>query len=77
VLAHKQGFKTLISQIYVDDTDYLTSDVQFGVTRALVGKLVAHDTPHPTDGDVGQWFTLDHTLVLEAGESRLPIPPIK
>lgn len=77
VLAHKHGFKTLISQIYVDDTDYLTSDVQFGVTRALVGKLVAHDTPHPTDGDVGQWFTLDHTLVLEAGESRLPIPPIK
>ncbi|MEC9196656.1 MAG: dioxygenase [Pseudomonadota bacterium] len=77
VLAHKQGFKTLISQIYVDDTDYLTSDVQFGVTRALVGELVAHDTPHPTDGDVGQWFTLDHTLVLEAGESRLPIPPIK
>src|SRR5690606_14911358 len=29
VLAHKQGFKTLINQTYVDETDYLTSDVQF------------------------------------------------
>ncbi|QDL91638.1 catechol 1,2-dioxygenase [Paroceanicella profunda] len=77
VLAHKPGFKTLISQIYVDDTDYLHTDVQFGVTRALVGDLVAHDEAHPVDGDVGQWFSLDHTLVLEPGESRLPIPPIK
>ncbi|WP_417208472.1 dioxygenase [Antarctobacter sp.] len=77
VLAHKPGLKTLISQIYVDDTDTLHSDVQFGVTRALVADLVAHDGPHPEDGDVGQWFTLDHRLVLEPGESRLPIPPIK
>ncbi|WP_370312691.1 dioxygenase [Sagittula sp.] len=77
VLAHKPGLKTLISQIYVDDTDYLHTDVQFGVTRALVGELTAHDEHHPVDGDVGQWFSLDHTLVLEPGESKLPIPPIK
>jgi catechol 1,2-dioxygenase len=77
VLAHKKGFKTLISQIYVDDTDYLTSDVQFGVTRALVGRLEKTSGAHPKDGDVGEWFTLDHTLTLEPGESKLPIPPIK
>ncbi|SPF81636.1 dioxygenase family protein [Pseudoprimorskyibacter insulae] len=77
VLAHKEGFKTLISQIYVDDTVYLHTDVQFGVTRALVGNLTAHDTPHPDDGDVGEWFTLDHTFMLEPGVSKLPIPPIK
>lgn len=77
VLAHKQGFKTLISQIYVDETDYLASDVQFGVTHALVGHLERHDGLHPDDGDVGEWYTLDHALVLEPGESRLPIPPIK
>jgi catechol 1,2-dioxygenase len=32
---------------------------------------------HPTDGDVGEWFTLEHTLVLEPGLSTLPVPPIK
>ena len=77
VLAHKQGFKTLINQTYVDETDYLTSDVQFGVTEALIGKLERHDGPHPEEGDIGEWYTLEHTLVMEPGEPRLPIPPIK
>jgi len=77
VLAHKAGYKTLINQTYVDETEYLTSDVQFGVTEALIGKLERHTGPHPEDGDVGEWFTLFHTLTLEPGESRLPIPPIK
>src|SRR5689334_296999 len=36
-LAFKEGHKTLISQIYADDDPNLDSDVQFGVTRALVG----------------------------------------
>ena len=77
VLAHKEGFKTLINQTYVDETEYLTSDVQFGVTKALIGKLEKHTEPHPEDGEVGEWYTLEHTLTLEPGESRLPIPPIK
>lgn len=77
VLAHKQGFKTLINQTYVDETDYLTSDVQFGVTEALIGKLEKRTGPHPEDGEVGDWYTLEHTLTLEPGDSRLPIPPIK
>jgi catechol 1,2-dioxygenase len=77
VLAHKAGFKTLINQTYVDETDYLASDVQFGVTEALIGKLEKHTGPHPEDGEVGDWYTLEHRLTLEPGESRLPIPPIK
>lgn len=77
VLAHKPGFKTLINQTYVDETEYLTSDVQFGVTKALIGTLEKHTEPHPTDGDIGEWFSLTHRLTLEPGESRLPIPPIK
>jgi len=77
VLAHKKGFKTLINQTYVDETDYLTSDVQFGVTEALVGRLEQHTGPHPEDGDVGVWYRLEQTLSLEPGEAKLPIPPIK
>lgn len=77
VLAYKEGYKTLISQIYVDDTDYLHSDVQFGVTQALVADLKTHDEPHPIEGDIEIWFSLDHTLLLEPGEAKFPIPPIK
>jgi catechol 1,2-dioxygenase len=33
----KPGFKTLISQVYVPDNHHIDSDVQFGVTRALMG----------------------------------------
>ncbi|SMF12147.1 catechol 1,2-dioxygenase [Tistlia consotensis] len=76
-LIFKEGFKTLTSQVYVDETDYLTSDVQFGVTKALIGHLVARNEPHPEDGDVGEWYTLDHTFTMEPGEAKLPIPPIK
>ena len=42
-LIFKPGFKTLISQIYVNDDDKLETDVQFGVTRALIGDYVRHD----------------------------------
>jgi catechol 1,2-dioxygenase len=76
-LIFKEGFKTLTSQVYVDETDYLTSDVQFGVTKALIGHLVAHNEPHPEDGGVGEWYTLDYTFTMEPGEAKLPIPPIK
>lgn len=77
VLAHKQGFKTLISQIYSDDDPNLDSDVQFGVTRALIGKFVRHEDPHPAGLVTAPWFSLNHELVVEPGESKLPKPPIK
>jgi catechol 1,2-dioxygenase len=77
VLAFREGFKTHISQVYVDDTDILDTDVQFGVTEALVGRLEPHDEPHPTDGDIGRWYSLDFTFTMERGRARLPLPPIK
>ena len=44
-LAYKAGFKTLISQIYDPDDPNLETDVQFGVTRHLIGNFVRHDEP--------------------------------
>jgi len=77
-LIAKPGFKTLVSQIYADDDPKLESDVQFGVTRAVIGHYVPHHEPHPTAPDAGTpWYTLDYTFVLDAGDSRLPRPPIK
>ncbi|MDR3468746.1 MAG: dioxygenase [Xanthobacteraceae bacterium] len=76
-LIFKPGFKTMISQIYADDDANLDTDVQFGVTEALTAQFVRHDSRHPDTADVTPpWFALDHTFVLEAGEARLPRPPI-
>jgi catechol 1,2-dioxygenase len=78
VLIFKEGFKTLISQIYADDDPNLERDPQFGVTRALAGKFQRHDTPHPDAPDAGTpWYSLEHLFVLEAGKAVLPRPPIK
>jgi catechol 1,2-dioxygenase len=76
-LARKDGFKTLITQVYVPDDKYLESDVQFGVTRRLVGNYVRHENePPPTSGVTGPWYSLDHEFMMEPGQSRLPKPPI-
>jgi protocatechuate 3,4-dioxygenase beta subunit len=77
-LIYKPGFKTLISQIYVNDDERLDSDVQFGVTRALIGNYVRHDNGQAPAPDVtAPWYSLDYTFPMEAGEARLPRPPIK
>jgi hydroxyquinol 1,2-dioxygenase len=77
-LIFKPGFKTLISQIYVNDDERLETDVQFGVTRALVGEYVLHkNEPAPADDVKGEWYSLDQTFVMESGKSRLPKPPIQ
>src|SRR5262249_336609 len=102
-LACKEGFKTLISQLYVQDDRFIDSDVQFGVTRHLIGNYVLHgqnrqscqivdgktaasgkrevslsaDIEKPPAPDVqGEWYTLEHTFIMEPGRSKLPRPPI-
>ena len=77
-LIFKQGFKVLISQVYDPADPHIDSDVQFGVTRALIGNFVRHDEPHPIETDVGApWYLLDYVYKMEAGEAVLPRPPIK
>ncbi|MBB4290166.1 catechol 1,2-dioxygenase [Rhizobium leguminosarum] len=77
-LIFKEGYKTLISQVFDPSDPNIESDVQFGVTAALTGDFVRHDEPHPSDMDVsGPWFSLDYTYVMEPGEAILPRPPIK
>jgi catechol 1,2-dioxygenase len=77
-LAFKEGFKTLITQVYSDDDPRLETDVQFGVTAALTGHFQRHDEVHALHPEVDTpWYSLDHTLVMETGEATLPRPPIK
>ena len=74
----KQGFKVLISQVYDPHDPHIDSDVQFGVTKALLGNFIRHDTPHPTEADVtAPWYSLDHVYRMEVGETVLPRAPIK
>ena len=74
----KPGFKVLISQVYDPNDPNIDSDVQFGVTEALVGDFVRHDEPHPDDRNVATpWYSLDYTYRMEPGDAVLPRPPIK
>lgn len=76
-LIFREGFKTLISQVYSPDDDRLETDSQFGVTRALIGDYVRHNGPAPAPDVKGEWYSLDQTFVMEPGVSRLPKPPIQ
>ena len=76
VLASKDGFKTLVSQVYVPDDPHLETDVQFGVTRRLIGDYGRHDEPAPFPDVKAPWYSLDYTFVMEPGESKLPAAPI-
>ncbi len=76
-MVHKLGYKTQFSQLYSSDDPHLETDVQFGVTRALVGQYVVHESGLAPASDVsGRWYTLEHTFVITAGDDALPPPPI-
>lgn len=76
-LCFKDGFKTLVTQVFVDDDKDLQCDVVFGVTRALIGDFKKHDGAAPAADVTGPWYSLDYTFVMERGVAKLPHPPIK
>ena len=76
-LIFKEGFKTHISQVYVPQDPNIETDVQFGVTKALLGNYLRHDTgTPPAPGVKAPWYTLDYTFTMEAGKATLPRAPI-
>src|SRR5262249_13374038 len=73
----KPGFKTQFSQVYSSDDPNLETDVQFGVTPALVGHYVLHRSePAPAQDVSGDWYSLEHRFLIEPGEAKRPRPPI-
>jgi hydroxyquinol 1,2-dioxygenase len=78
-LISKPGYKTQFSQVYSSDDPNLETDVQFGVTAALIGHYLRHDAtaePAPDPGVTGTWYSLEHRFVIEPGDDSLPKPPI-
>jgi catechol 1,2-dioxygenase len=77
-LIFKPGFKVLISQVYDPNDPHIDSDVQFGVTKALIGDFIRRDEPRADPpATPTPWYSLDYTYVLEPGEAVLPRAPIK
>ena len=73
----KPGYITQFSQLYSSDDPHLDTDVQFGVTQSLIVNYERHtDGPAPAPDVQGPWYTMQHRLVIQAGESRKPAPPI-
>ncbi len=77
VLINKPGFKTQVTQVYVNDDPRLEVDPQFGVTERLVGQYVRHDEKAAEPDVKAPWWTLDYTFVLRPGDAVMPRPPIK
>jgi hydroxyquinol 1,2-dioxygenase len=78
-LIRKPGHKTQFSQVYSSDDPNLETDAQFGVTAALTGHFIRHDTttePAPDPSVTGTWYSLEHSFVIEPGDNSLPKPPI-
>jgi catechol 1,2-dioxygenase len=76
-LMYRKGFKTLVTQVFVDDDKHLQSDVVFGVTSRLVGRFRKRKTAAPAAHVKDVWYSLDYTFVMELGKAVLPTPPIK
>src|SRR5262245_52026060 len=77
-LIYKQGYKTHISQVYLPDDPNIETDVQFGVTRRLLGNYGRHENEKPpAPGVKDPWFSLDYTFIMEPGVAKLPRAPIQ
>jgi protocatechuate 3,4-dioxygenase beta subunit len=78
-LGFKPGYKTLITQVFVDNDERLESDVVFGVAKDLIGHYLRHnanETP-PAPDVKAPWYTLEYSLCMQPGQANRPIPPIK
>lgn len=76
-MIYKPGYKTQFSQVYSSDDPHLETDVQFGVTQALVAQYQRHeDQPAPAADITGEWYRLERHFVVEPGQAGLPKPPI-
>ena len=76
-IAAAPGYRTLVTQVFADDSEHLESDVTFGVHRELVGHFRRVDEgTSPWGGFPAPFYTLDFNFVLEPGEQTFPTPPI-
>lgn len=71
-LLFRDGFKTLITQVFPADDPHLEDDPVFGVTPSLIGGYAMEN-----EGTERERCVLDYRFTMQPGEARLPVPPIK
>lgn len=71
------GYRTLVTQVFADDSDILETDVTFGVHRQLVGAFRLVEAGRSPWGDLpAPFYTMAFDFALEPGEQTFPKPPI-
>lgn len=71
------GFKTLVTQVFADDSEHLDNDVTFSVLQSLVATFKRHSELDGAPYGIGEpWCSLTYDLALASGESRIPVAPI-
>ena len=75
-LVNAPGYEPLITHVFIEGDQYLTSDVVFGVKDELVSKVVRHDEPVTPDGKPasGPWYAMTYEFHVRPGESHVPQP---
>lgn len=71
------GYRTLVTQVFADDSDILETDVTFGVHRQLVGRFQQVEAGRSPWADIpAPFYTLAFDFTLEPGVQTFPRPPI-
>jgi catechol 1,2-dioxygenase len=67
VIVSADGFKRVVTHLFDDESRYLESDAVFGVKPSLVCHYLRHggNEPGTPAGVTGDWYTLEHDLVLD------------
>ncbi|HYH24908.1 MAG TPA: dioxygenase [Blastococcus sp.] len=77
-MLHREGLRTLVTQIFHPLDPHLHQDAAFGATRDLMmGGFEEHTGPAPEPGIEGTWYTAEETFVMVPGESIVPAAPIE
>jgi hydroxyquinol 1,2-dioxygenase len=77
IIVRAPGYRTLTTHIFDAASDYLDSDAVFAVKRSLLRTFVRHpaDDPQKPPGVVGDWCSVENSLVLVPGEPEEPDDP--
>lgn len=66
LIASAEGYRTVATHFFDEESPYLESDAVFGVKPSLISHFDAHDPDEPgaPDGLTGPWYTIERDIVL-------------
>ncbi|WP_028219792.1 dioxygenase family protein [Paraburkholderia oxyphila] len=76
-MVSRPDYKTLVTQIFADDAEHLSSDVTFGVVRSCVGHFEYREGTEADARLNRPHYVFSYDLTLHPGVSEFPTPPIK